>query len=106
MAQKPNHFIRIDKIAAQFEVWLDGTFPFAKIKVKVLERSPGDFLAVPNVNVMHLTSHEPVYVSGLGNSVDEALEDLLTRFVSDACENTPPDGLSQEDFEWAATEDY
>jgi hypothetical protein len=75
--------IRIDKVVAMWEVWFDATFPFVIMKVKVLERSNGDFLAVPNLALRNATSGEPDYTSGLGNSVEEAVNDLLTRIVSD-----------------------
>ncbi len=106
MIEKTKPVIRIDRIADQFEVWLDESFPFHKLKIKVLERTSGDFLAVPNLNVLDILSHEPVYVSGLGGSVQEALDDLLTRFISDVKENTPPDGLTEAHFVSSANEDF
>jgi hypothetical protein len=97
---------RIDRVVAQFEVWLDETFPFAKTKVKVLERSPGDFLAVPNLAVRNLTSREPEYISGLGSTVEEAVNDLLVRFVSGVRKHSPISGLTESNFEWSAPEDF
>src|SRR5690349_6027730 len=88
---------RIDRVVAQLEVWLDGSFfPFPKMKVKVIQRQSGDFLAVPNVAIRNLTSREPDGISGLGNSVDEAVNDLLPRFVAGVRLHTPDTGLTQE----------
>jgi hypothetical protein len=101
-----NGVIRIDRVVEQLEIWLDQSFPFAKVRVKVLERSSGDFLAVPNVNVLNRTSREPEYISGLGSTVDEAVDDLLVRFVEGVREHTPINGLAESDFEWAASEDF
>jgi hypothetical protein len=98
--------IRIDRVVEQIEVWLDQSFPFAKVRVKVLERSSGGFLAVANVNVLNRTSREPEYISGLGSTVDDAVNDLLVRFVEEAREQTPIGGLTESDFEWAAPEDF
>src|SRR5438105_1161827 len=98
--------IRIDKVVEQLEVWLDQSFPFAKIRVKLLDRSPGDFLAVANVNVLNRTSREPEYISGLGGTADEAVYDLLVRFAQEVREQTPIGGLTESDFEWAAPEDF
>ncbi len=106
MAEKSNHSFRIDKVAGEFQVWLDDSFPFAKMKVKVLERSSGDFLAVPNLFVLDPLSQEPVYISGLAGSASEALDDLLTRFVANVRENTPPGGLTETSFVWSAHEDF
>lgn len=98
---------RIDRVAAHFEVWLDAAlFPFPKMKVKVLERSGGDFLAVTNVHRRNASSRHPEYVSGLGDNVESALQDLLERFVSDVRENSPHNALGEEDFEWSAPEDF
>lgn len=97
---------RIDRVAALFEAWTDDSFPFAKFKIKVLERRANDLLAVSNVLVRNITSGEPEYVSGLGSSVEEAVSDLLTRFMAGVRENTPPTGLTEDDFEWSAYEDF
>jgi hypothetical protein len=55
--------------------------PFAKMRVKVLDRCGGDFLAVPNLAFRNPTTGAPEYASGLGNSIEEAVNDLLVRFV-------------------------
>jgi len=98
--------IRIEKVVAILEVWLDATFPFAKMKVKVLDRSKGDFLAVANLTFRNPTSGEPEYTSGLGNSIEEAVDDLLVRFVSDVRSYKPGNELTEADFEWSAPEDF
>src|SRR5262245_12201315 len=95
---------RIDRVVAQLEVWLDGSVPFPKMKVKVLQRQ-GDYLAVPNVAVRDLVSGEPDGIAGLGSTADEALNDLLPRFVAGVRKNTPAGGLTEGDFEWSAPED-
>lgn len=97
---------RIDRVVAQLEAWMDGSFPFAKIRIKVLEREPGDLLAVPNVAVRNVTTKEPEYISGIGGTVEEAVSDLLNRFVAGVRENSPASGLTEDDFEWSAPEDF
>jgi hypothetical protein len=42
----------------------------------------------------------------LGSSVEEAVSDLLTRFMAGVRENTPATGLTENDFEWSAYEDF
>ena len=97
---------RIDRVVAELDVWLDHSFPFARIKVKVIERGRDDFLAVANVSVRNLTSREREYISGLAGTSDDAVRDLLTRFVAGVRDNTPAGGLSEADFEWSAPEDF
>ncbi len=98
--------LRIDRIVGEFDVWLDESFPFAKMKVKVLNRACGDFLAVTNLGVRSLTTGERDGIAGLGDSADEAVSDLLIRFVSLVRENTPEAGLTASDFEWSEPEDF
>jgi hypothetical protein len=97
--------IRIDKVVAMWEVWLDATFPFPKIKVNVLERSHGDFIAVPNLARRNATSGEAEFISGLRGNVEEAVSDLLLGIVSEVRERSPSSGLTAADFEWSAPED-
>lgn len=98
--------IRIDRVAQQLEVWLDQSFPFAKIKVKVLGRTSGDFLAIANASILNLVSREPEYISGLGTTIDEAVHDLFVRFVEGVRQHTPRGGLTEADFEWASAQDF
>jgi hypothetical protein len=102
----PHGVIRIDRVVEQLEVWFDQSFPFAKIRVKVLERSSGDFLAVPNVSVLNRTSREPESIAGLGRTAEDAVHDLLDRFVEEAREQTPLGGLTESDFGWDTPEDF
>ena len=98
--------VRIDKVVAVLEVWLDATFfPFAKMKVKVLERSH-DFLAVANLAYRDPVSGVPEYTSGLGDNAEEAVNDLLLRFVSEIREYSPSTELTESHFEWSAHEDF
>lgn len=98
--------IRIDKVVASYEVWLDAAFPFAKMKVKVLQRGTEDFAAFPNLARRDPISRNPDYTCGLGGTADAALNDLLTRFVAEVREHLPSNGYTPDDFEWSAHEDF
>lgn len=98
---------RIDRISAVFEVWPEGNaVPFAKFKVKVIERAGGDFLGVPNVAVRNPATGHPEYTSGLGKTVEEALADAIKYFLKEIKQNTPAHDLSEADFVWSASEDF
>src|ERR1700722_6479784 len=101
-----NDIMRIDRVAGEFEVWLGEIFPFPKMKVKVLEQQGAGFLAVTNLHVLNKTSRDPEYMSGLGSNLDDALDDLITRFLDIVRENMPATGLSESDFIWSAAEDF
>lgn len=99
--------LRIDKVVATFDIWLDAdVFPVPKMKVKILERSKVDFLAVGNLHRRDSDSGYPEYLSGLGETVASALHDFLGNFVADVREHTPAQGFLSEDFEWSAHEDF
>ena len=99
--------IRVEKIVAEFDVWLDASlFPLPRMRVKVIERSRDDYLAVANLRRRDAISHEPEGISGLGNTIDESLSDLLTGFVAEARKNVPVGGFDESDFEWSAPEDF
>ena len=71
----------VERVAGMFQIgpplqWL----PFPSFKVKVLERGDGSFLGVPNVSVKG-PDGSPQWTSGLGSTVEQALEDALNYFV-------------------------
>lgn len=104
--QKMDGIARIDKVMAEFEVWLDATlFPVPKMKVKVLQRS-NDFAAFSNLSRRDRSTRAPDGVAGLGSDADEAIRDLLTRFVADVREHLPDGGFVESDFVWSDPEDF
>lgn len=98
--------VRIDKVVAEFEVWLDADlYPFPKMKVKVLQRSD-DFAAFSNVSRRDRSTGSPDGIAGLGGTADEALRDLLRRFDLDVRESLPQTGYVEADFAWSCPEDF
>jgi hypothetical protein len=93
----------VERVAAMFQVgppltWL----PFAAFKVKVIERAGDTFLGVPNVAVL-AADGSPHWVSGLGDTAEEALEDALNHFVRslDGRQDLPEDA-----FVWSDPHDF
>lgn len=106
MTQYPD-ILRVERVVAEFHVWLGALFPFATMKVRVLERNRGEgFLAVSNLLVLNRESRLPDYSSGIADTIEGALEDALCRFVELARENLPADGFTESDFTWSAPEDF
>src|SRR4051794_21063686 len=90
----------VERVAAIFQVgpplaWL----PFASFKVKVVERPDGSFLGVPNVAV-RAADGSPDWVGGLGDTVEEALEDALNYLVRslDGRRDLPEDAFAWSDL--------
>ena len=95
---------RIDKIVATCVVWLDPEiFPSPNMKVKVSKGVDWDngFIASGNLFLRDVSTGGIDSSAGLGLTVDEALNDFLTRFVSDARERSLEKTLDENDFEWS-----
>ena len=101
-----NDVFRIDQVVGVYEVWLDDLFPFAKMKIKVLQRSDNDFLAVPNLAVRNRANRQPEFTSGLGTDPNSALEDALRSFMKEVHENRTAEAFAEDDFEWSACQDF
>ena len=99
--QDMNSIFSIDRVCAVFEVHHHNV-PGAKFKIKVLERSLGDFLAVPNV-VAREADGTPDHVSGLGSTSREALDDLLGRLTPWLSAANPDEA---DRFEWSDPRDF
>lgn len=91
------------RVAAVFQIGPPlGWLPFPSFKVKVLERGDGSFLGVPNVCVKALDG-SPQWTSGLGSTVEQALEDALNYFVLSLDDRRD---LSEHAFMWTAPEEF
>lgn len=93
----------VSRVAAVFQIGPPlADLPFASFKAKVIERGDGSFVAVLNVARRGPDGH-PDGMAGLGDSIDEALEDALRRFA-EVVRIDPP--LLDQDFAWADPEEF
>ncbi|MBS2014611.1 MAG: hypothetical protein JST00_17115 [Deltaproteobacteria bacterium] len=92
----------MDRVCEVFEVYHPTVPHGGRFKIKILERSGGDYLAVPNLFVKS-EDGAPDYISGLGQTSAAALEDLLARLIPAITALTSDDdGI----FEWADPRDF
>ncbi len=106
MTTTPRGTVRIDRVVEQLEVWLDDSFPFAKMKVKVIDRGNSDYLAVANLSVRDPKTGYPDGEAGLGGTPTEAVDDLLQRFWDKAQNQRNGKSLDEANFAWADHEDF
>jgi hypothetical protein len=92
----------ISRVVGLFEVCDMRGIPWTKYKIKVLERSFGEFLAVPNVCAKDANG-APDWIGGLGRTQSEALQDLLTQMDEVLSSRTD---WQVEDFEWSDPQDF
>jgi hypothetical protein len=97
---------RIDRVAAVFDIWSDGSLPFAKFKIKVIERGQNDYLGVPNIAIRNPLTGDPEYTSGLGKTIEDALVDTIRFFSREVAQNTGGKELTIADFIWSDFADF
>ena len=98
----------IEKVVAEFNIWSLEKIPYGKFKVKVIENKKGGFIGIPNVRIKNSSDGSIDGISGLGTSIDEALEDTLIYLMDlvNDYEKKYKRELTEEDFEWSSPEDF
>ena len=97
--------LKIDRLVAEFQVECPD-LPSRYLRVKIFERANGNFNGRTNVCIKSLTG-DSEWIAGLGESIDEALEETLTQFIRSIEKYRGDRPIFQEpDFEWAACEDF
>lgn len=89
--------IRIDRVVDVFEIHVNFDFPISGLKIKVMETPHGEFFGFPNAAAKD-SDGDPDWVSGLGHSAAEALENTLKDFLQTLIDNKTTEW---EDLEWA-----
>ena len=56
--------------------------------------------------IKNIKTGQPEFVSGLGSTIEEAVEDLLKYFDSEVQAHKPNRELKLDDFIWSAPEDF
>jgi hypothetical protein len=95
--------ISIEKVVGLFEVWAVNKIPFAKFRVKILEKTDGNFIGIANIRLKNLNNNMPEGEAGFGKNPCEALQDAIERLMKEVDERQ---NLVDEDFEWADPEDF
>ena len=104
--QKITGIVQINRLVAEYDILLDqNLFPILRMRVKVFERE-NDYAAFSNLSRCDRSTGAPDGIAGLGCTEDEALTDLLNRFVTDVREHLPPNGYDEADFAWSSPEDF
>ncbi|HDR6289276.1 TPA: hypothetical protein QCU33_005408 [Bacillus cereus] len=91
----------IEKVKAEFIIWLIGDVPSGKFKVRVVVDQNGRFIGYTNLAI--LIDGSPNFFSDNGKSVEEALQDTVNHFMDALSEMKPS---IEKDFEWADPSDF
>jgi len=89
---------KIERLAAEFDVWSIELFPAAKVTVKIFEEPTGSYRGYPNMAAKKRQSGgTPDWITGDGASVLEALEITVKHLLESIIAN---EAKRSEDVEW------
>ncbi|ATX14381.1 hypothetical protein KX067_004651 [Escherichia coli] len=101
---------KVEKVEAEFVIWMFGVIPSAKVKIKIRESQDGSYMGITNVMIKRKFDDCPEGAIGWGKTVDEALENTINNFLaildSDYPRELYPDGLSDEHIEYMDHSDF
>lgn len=101
---------KIEKCVAEFQISMQTILPYGKIKIKIYEGQEGTITGRTNIGVKRKFDGEVEYATGYGKTVEEALEDTINWFLKMVREDYPiesyPEGLSEDDIEYAEFSDF
>jgi hypothetical protein len=97
--------LSIDRVVAEFRIE-SPDIPSRYFRVKITETNTNRYIGRCNVSI-NSTDNCPEWILGMGNSIDEALEDTLQQFVRSLQQHKGDRSfLEEEDFTWADCEDF
>lgn len=97
---------KIERVVAEFYVEC-GYIPSRYFRVKVTQDAKGNYIGRLNISVKNSVNNTPEWITGLGDSVDAALEDAIQQFMQQLnhCGKDKLN-LAEADFDWATCEDF
>jgi hypothetical protein len=97
--------INIERVVAEFYIECP-VLPSRSFRIKIRETMKGRYVGYPNVAIKS-SDDTPEWSSGLGETINEALEDTLRSFMA-SLERVQSDRrlLKEDDLEWSACEDF
>lgn len=95
----------IDKIVAEFTVWMEEILPSGKVKIKIYENQNSTYIGTTDLMIKRKFDGHPQYATGAGETVDEALEDKIHYFNS-MLKKDGLNELTEDDIEYAEYPDF
>jgi hypothetical protein len=97
--------LSIDRVVAEFQIE-SPEIPSRYFRVKITEKNTSRYMGRCNISI-NSSDDCPEWISGFGDSIDEALEDTLQQFMRSLRQYKGDRSfLEEEDFSWAACEDF
>ena len=95
---------KIDRLAAEFDVWSIEKLPYAKFKVKIFEDISGKYTGYTDVRIKDPATGCPEGAVGWGETVAEALENTVKYFMNEIEKRGGV--LTEDDIEYVEPSDF
>lgn len=96
---------KIEKIAAEFTIWMVGVLPYAKMKIKIIESNSGWYTGRTDLQIKRKFDGYPECAIGEGKNIEEALENTIKCF-NKILEEDNLEKLTEEDIEYSEYSDF
>lgn len=101
---------KIEKCVAEYQIWMHEILPYGKLRIKIYEEQDRTYTGFTDVRIRRKFDGEFEGGVGYGNSIEEALEDTINWFLKIAESDYPsdnyPNGLTEDDIEYAEYSDF
>lgn len=100
--------ISIEKLVAEFRLGSTQIFPYTQCKIRIWERKDGTFVGNSNISIKNYDDNALDSVAGLGNTIDETLNDtiLVTLQLIRDYERKYGRKLTDEDYSYSDSDDF
>ncbi|WP_140921495.1 hypothetical protein [Limnobaculum xujianqingii] len=95
----------IDKVVAEFIIWMIPLLPYAKMKIKVYESQSGLYTGRTDLQIKRKFDGCPEGAIGNGETVEEALENTINYF-NKMLKDDGFDELTEDDIEYSEYSDF
>lgn len=96
---------KIERIVAEFTVWMVDILPYAKMKVKIYENQCGTYEGMTDLGIKRKFDGYPECALGCGGSIEEALENTIKNF-NEMLKEDGLEELKEDDIEYSAYSDF
>lgn len=95
----------VDKIVAEFTVWMEEILPSGKMKIKIYESQDGTYIGTTDLCIKRKFDGYPAGAIGTGKTTDATLVDTINYF-KEMLKEDGLDMLTEEDIEYTAYSDF
>lgn len=107
---KLNNVQKIEKVSAEFVIWMHSILPYGKMKIRIYEDQDGIFSGISDLHVKRKFDGDFEAAVGFGKTIEEALSETIRNFNDILEQDYPteqyPNGLSENDIDYTEPSDF